>query len=165
MSARRPRTRQRTGSPPRPDPPGGDFRQPTTTTGPPTLAEVFAPRAYTPRGTQVPRSTPGALLSTPEEPTARGRHPGAHPQNQTPDSPPGAAQLHYTDLLARFGYPPRAARPSADCPAPRKPSPGSGSAPVRCRGMRGGPGTDGSGCGGSGSGGSEGGGPEPGPAS
>ncbi|GAA1952028.1 hypothetical protein GCM10009838_03950 [Catenulispora subtropica] len=39
--------------------------------GLPTVAEAFAERAYTPRGTLVPRSTPGAVLSFPEEVAAR----------------------------------------------------------------------------------------------
>ncbi|NUP52355.1 MAG: LamB/YcsF family protein [Catenulispora sp.] len=51
--------------------PGSVFLELATTAGLPTVAEAFADRAYTPQGTLVPRSTQGAVLSSPEEVASR----------------------------------------------------------------------------------------------
>ena len=51
--------------------PGSVFLELATTAGLPTIPEAFADRAYTPQGTLVSRSTPGAVLTTPEEVAGR----------------------------------------------------------------------------------------------
>ncbi|MGI9003877.1 MAG: LamB/YcsF family protein [Pseudonocardia sp.] len=51
--------------------PGSMLLQAADAAGLRTVREFFVDRAYTPEGTLVPRSEPGALLSDPEEVTAR----------------------------------------------------------------------------------------------
>ena len=51
--------------------PGSVFLELAAAAGLPTIAEAFADRAYTPQATLVPRSTQGAVLSSPEEVAAR----------------------------------------------------------------------------------------------
>ena len=51
--------------------PGSVFLELAVAAGLPTVPEAFADRAYTPQGTLVPRSTPGAVLTTPEEVAGR----------------------------------------------------------------------------------------------
>jgi UPF0271 protein len=51
--------------------PGSILLQAAGEAGLPTVAEAFADRGYTPAGTLVPRSAPGAVLHDPEEVAAR----------------------------------------------------------------------------------------------
>ncbi|NUR61463.1 MAG: LamB/YcsF family protein [Catenulispora sp.] len=51
--------------------PGSVFLELATAAGLPAIAEAFADRAYTPQAALVPRSTPGAVLSSPDEVAAR----------------------------------------------------------------------------------------------